>query len=120
MVSPKTRGVRGRGTLLKRKAKKQLGSGLLALICALFTVGISLEGISITTMIDSSLNILAVIGLVIGIIALATAFGLWREGHRLQKYWTRKKTMSQRFRIRRKKRKKSKEKKTKGKKKKKT
>jgi hypothetical protein len=108
MVSPKTRGVRGRGTLLKKKAKRQLGSGLVAIICALFTVGISLEGISLTTMIDSSLNMLALVGLILGIIALATAFGLWREGHRLQKYWTRKKTISQRFRIKSKKRKKSK------------
>ena len=106
MVLPRTRGIRGRGTRLKRKAFKKLSAGLVAIICALFSIGLTLEGISISILGQSSLNALSVIGLITGFVAMITAVKLWSQGRKLQKYRIPKKSITQRFKIRRKKRKK--------------
>ena len=99
MVSPHTRGIRGRGTRLKRKATKKFSGALVAIICALFSIGLTLEGLSITIIGQDSLNLLAIIGLITGIMAIVVAVRLWSEGNKLQKYWKRKKTINERFRI---------------------
>ena len=105
MVSPKTRGIRGRGTRLKKQAVKKVSGGILALICALFSIGLTLEGISVSTIINSPINLLSLIGLFLGIVAIIVAVGLWKEGHKLQHYWKRKRNIKDRFRIRSKSRK---------------
>ena len=97
MVSPKTKGIRGRGTFLKKKAMKKVSAGLITLICTLFTIGFSLEGISISTLFSNTFNVLSIIGLVIGSAAIIAAIGLWREGHRLQNYWKQKRKFFAKF-----------------------
>lgn len=91
MVSRKTRGKRGRGTLLKKKAMKKVSAGLITLICTLFTIGLTLEGISLSSLISQPFNLLSIIGLVVGSAAIIAAIGLWREGRKLQNYWKQKK-----------------------------
>ena len=115
MVSPKTRGVRGRGTRLKREAMRKGGGGLLALICALFSIGLTLEGLSISTIFTQSLNLLSLIGLVGGSLAIAVAIGLWIRGRKLQSYRKPKQKITTKWKMRSKKRsrKKSKSKKKK-------
>jgi hypothetical protein len=93
MVSPRTRGIRGRGTLLKKKAVKGLGAGLITLICTLFTIGLTLEGLAISTLLSAPFNVLSLIGLTLGSAAIIAAIGLWREGTRLQNYWKRKRKL---------------------------
>jgi hypothetical protein len=100
MVSPKTRGIRGRGTLLKKKAFKGLSGGLIALICALFSIGITMEGISINNILTQPFNLLSIIGIVGGSSAIIAGIGLYREGHRLQNYWRRRRSVKQMFKIR--------------------
>jgi hypothetical protein len=90
MVSPKTRGIRGRGTLLKRSAAKKLSGGLIALICALFSIGLTLEGLSMNTILNQPFNLLSLIGLIAGSTAIIVSLGLWREGRKMQNYWKRK------------------------------
>ena len=91
MVSPKNRGIRGEGTRLKRKAMKKLSGGLIALICALFSIGLTLDGISISTSFSQSFNILSVVSLIMGSTAIIVAIGLWKKGRKLQRYWKKKK-----------------------------
>ena len=115
MVSPKTRGIRGRGTRLKREAVKKGGGGLLAIICALFSIGLTLEGLSISSIFTQSLNLLSLIGLVGGSLAIGAALGLWIRGRKLQKYRKPKQKITTKWKMRSKKRsrKKSKSKKMK-------
>jgi hypothetical protein len=103
MVSPKTKGKRGRGTLLKRKAMRKVSAGLITLICTLFTIGLTLEGISISTFFTQTFNLLSIIGLVGGSAAIIAAIGLWREGRRLQNYWKRKRKFFAKFKKKKKK-----------------
>lgn len=90
MVSPKTRGIRGRGTLLKRSAARKLSGGVIAIICALFSIGLTLEGLSVNTFLNAPFNLLSLIGLIAGSAALVASIGLWLEGRRMQKYWKRR------------------------------
>lgn len=117
MVLPRTRGIRGRGTLLKRKAVRGLSSGFVALICALLTIGLTLDGLSLTVLGEDTFNILSIIGLAAGTTAIIGAIKLWHEGVKLQHYRKPKKTITQKFRIRSFQKKKQKSKKGKKKKK---
>ena len=97
MVSPKTRGIRGRGTLLKRRAIKRVSAGLLTLICTLFTIGLTLEGLSISTLFSAPFNILSLIGIAVGSAAIIAAIGLWKQGTKLQNYWKRRRKFKFKF-----------------------
>ena len=90
MVSPKTRGIRGRGTLLKRSAARKLSGGVIAIICALFSIGLTLEGLSLNTILSQPFNLLSLIGLIAGSSAIIASIGLWWQGRRLQRYWKRR------------------------------
>jgi hypothetical protein len=99
MVLPRTRGIRGRGTRLKKVAVTKLSGGVIGVICALFSIGLTLEGISLTYFGQRSLNLLSMIGIVIGSIAIAGGIKLWHEGRQLQNYRKPKRPVTNRFKI---------------------
>ena len=100
MVSPRTRGIRGRGTLLKKKAKRNISAGLITIICALFSIGITLDGIFLTTFFSPPFNILSIIGFVIGTTAIGAGFSFWMRGRKLQRYYKRKRNLKQKLEYR--------------------
>jgi hypothetical protein len=79
---------------------KELSAGLISIICVLVTIGITLEGISLTTILSQPFNVLSIIGFVIGIVAITAAFSLWKKGHELQHYWKRKRNIKQKLEYR--------------------
>jgi hypothetical protein len=97
MVSPRTAGIRGRGTRLKRTAKRRISGALIAIICALFSVGLTLEGLSFSMLGQRSVNLLSLVGITLGSIAIISAVKLWHEGRKLQSYRIPKKTITQKF-----------------------
>jgi len=98
MVSPRTRGIRGRGTRLKRLALKTGSGGLIAIICTLFTIGLTLDSIAFSSIISGPFNLLSIIGMVTGTIAILAALKFWSEGYKLQHY--RKPNQKLKYKIR--------------------